>query len=339
MKNNIYAVLALTLLVSCHKTIHEHPYEVIEPLRPVRVVAIDATQPWRQYKQVHWTPGGEILITDLGNALCEDKEAVVQQEILGTLEIQSLSGDNRIVDRKESAIDRPLYFELLEGPYRMTVWADFRPEGRADWLWDSSNLANVSLLTERLPLETELCEGFAASVDTLVTPTPDASDTMTVILPLRRTMGRIRFVPNDTEKMRKLTGCSDRLMARVSYTQFVPTGFDAQSHTTCFVISGYDRHTVTDEDGTLTDLVLCPSGRELSLHVSVTYFLPSGEEIGTIPSVPVPLWQGRETVVSGALLTGGMPGVEGTGGMGIDETFDGENLIRFPKRKLNINPK
>lgn len=338
MKNIPCMVLGLTLLVSCHKTIHEHPYEQMKPLRTVRVVLADATEPWRQYKRVDWAVSGEILTTDLGNVLCENEEEVALQDISGTLEIKAMSGDNHVIDCRETSLDKALFFDLLEGPYKMTAWADFRPEGDADWLWDSSNLSNVSLFPQRLPLEIELCEGFAASVDMVVTPPLEPADTMTVTLPLRRTMGRIRLVPDDIVKMRKLTGSYDRLMARLSYTQFVPTGFDAENHTTCFVISGYERHTLTSDDGTLTDLVLCPSGRELALHMSVTYFLPSGEEIGTVSGIPVPLWQGRETVVCGSLLTGGMPGVEGSGGMGIDESFEGENLVRLPKRKLNINP-
>lgn len=335
MKKILLHIVALTILVSCHKTIHEHPYEVIDPHRAVRVIAVDATQAWRQYKQVQLAADGETLVTDLGGALCENEEETVPQgtEISGALEIKQLEGESPTIVRQRTGINQAQVFSLLAGPYRMTAWADFRPDTDTDWLWDTSNLTNVSLFTQRLPIETALCEGFAASVDTVITPPADATDTMTVLLPLRRTMGRIRFVPDDIVPLRKITGCDERLMARISYTQFVPTGFDAESHTTCFVISGYDRHTLTSDDGALTDLVLCPSGRELALHVSLTYFLPSGEEIGTISNLPVPLWQGRETVVAGPLLTGGWHGAEGGGGMGIDETFEGENIVLFNKTK------
>lgn len=338
----IYTAVAVALLVSCHKTIHEHPYEELESTRIVRVVAVDATEGWRQYKQVLYSADGDIQVTNLGDALCEDIEEAVPPgtEISAALEIKLLDGDTQTLSRQRVGINEPQIYDLTEGPYRMTVWADYHPayDTETDYLWDTSDLTNVSLFTQRLPIETAICEGFAASVDTVVTPSVDAADTMTVILPLRRAMGRIRFVPDDTEQMRRMTGCEDRLMARVSYTQFVPTGFDAESHTTCFVVTGYERYTVTDDDGTLTELVLCPSGRELSLRVSVTYFLPSGEEVGTVTGIPVPLWQGRETVVIGSLLTSGMHGVDGGGGMGIDESFEGENLVRYTKQKTNINP-
>lgn len=308
--------------------------------RAVRVVAVDAAEPWRQYKQVRLAADGTVSVTDLAGALCENEEKTTTQgfEISATLEIKAQYGEDPAPLRQKTGINQAQLFNLPDGPYRMTSWADFRPtsDTESDWLWDTSDLSYVSLYTQRLPIETALGEGFAASVDTLVTPPVDASDTMTVTLPLSRTMGRIRFVPDDADALRHLTGTDTRLMVRVSYTQFVPTAFDAERHTTCFVISGYERHTVTDDDWTMTDLVLCPSGRELALRVSLTYFLPSGEEIGTLAALPVPLWQGRETVVTGPLLTGGHPGIDGAGGIGIDESFDGENIVRFTKRKQTV---
>lgn len=330
-------------LAACDATIHQYPLADgdVEPTavrRAVRVVAVDAAEKWRLHKQVRWTADGTVHVTDLGGALCESEEKTVarRNEISGALEIKLRRGENQTLVRQRIDIDNPLTFNLLDGPYRLTAWADFRPasDTGSDWLWDTSDLTHVSLYTQRLPIETALCEGLAASVDTVVTPPADEADTMMVVLPLGRTMGRIRFVPDDAAALRELTGAGTSLMARVSYTQFVPTGFDAERHTTCFVVSGYERHTVTtDADGTLTDLVLCPADRELALRVSVTYFLPSGEELGTVSGLPVPLWQGRETVVTGPLLTGGQHATEGAGGLGIDDTFAGENIVRYTKRR------
>lgn len=63
-------------LTACDATIHEYP-STSEPMpqqRAVRVVAVDAAEPWRQYKQVRLAADGTVSVTDLAGALCENEE-------------------------------------------------------------------------------------------------------------------------------------------------------------------------------------------------------------------------------------------------------------------------
>lgn len=206
------------------------------------------------------------------------------------------------------------------------------PKDYADhWLWHTGDLAAIELRTQLLPQNPATAEALAGQASLAAagrTANPAAPDTL--IVPLRKMQGRIVFRPDsaDIARFRKIHPGIPRLAARIAFSQYVNIGLNAHTGSANFVVSGYEWQGYTEGDGyELLHYVLCPAGREANVRASITYFTPDGESLGRIDGIPIPMRQGRDTEVTGRLLTSRY--IEDPAGMGIDDNFTDEYTVHF----------
>lgn len=330
----IYIVALILVLASCHATIHEHP--VLDGFAPAEEATVrrrrvvldvrDAAPPYTMYKHVAYDASGTAQ-----HRLLEPVEARRGQVPEGYERRVTL-----VVEHEGRTLGRVLMGErdsvdlaAEAGHYTVMAWMDYRPIGHEqDWLYDTSLLTQIMTHTQRLPADTHLHHALAAVLEFDVPPPAPTDTTMRVTVPLIHTQARFRLAPDDAGRFRRYYPELEQATVRVTYTQYVAVGFNTVTHETNYVISSYTHHTYTLHDFESVHYVLCPRGREMVVKADVTYLRPDGYELAHAADITIPLCQGRETLVTGPLLT--RLGTEtDDGGMAIDDSFTQETLIHF----------
>lgn len=330
----IYMVVLILALTACHATIHEHPVldgvappeEATVRLRRVVLDVRDASTPYTMYKHVAYDASGTASHRLLDPVEARRSEVPKGYERMVTLVVEHEGRTlGRVLIGEQDSVD----FAAEEGHYTVMAWMDYRPIGHEqDWLYDTSLLTQIMTHTQRLPADTHLHHALAAIIEFDVPPPEEQHETMHVTVPLIHTQARFRLSPNDVGRFTRYYPELSQATVRVTYTQYVAVGFNTATHETNYVISSYTHHTYTQHDFESVHYVLCPRDREMVVKADITYLRPDGRELAHATDITIPLRQGRETLLTGPLLT--RLGTEtDDGGMTIDDSFTQETLIHF----------
>lgn len=341
-----WLLVAVILLTACDASIHQYPgYSASDdsppdftipsdhsPLVRLVVLPVDTSGPYTMYKRVAWD-GLATTTTDLvpspSTAITVPAGDGWHRQIWLSIAAGAFRADTTL------AYGEAIEAEIPQSDCKAVAFTALHPKDYADrWLWNTADMSAIELNTNLLPQNPTTAEalagqaGLPASELSYLSDISDPPDTL--IIPLSKMQGRIIFRPASTDiaRFRKRYPATPRLAARIAFSQYVNIGLNAHTGSANFVVSGYEWQGYTEGDGyELLHYVLCPAGREANVRASITYFTPDGESLGRIDGIPIPLRQGRDTEVTGRLLTSRY--IEDPAGLGIDDDFTDEYTVHF----------
>jgi hypothetical protein len=258
-----------------------------------------------------------------------------------------------------------LHFDLPEGSYTALAWADYAvaeaPEDDRFFLTD--RLTNVETLVDGYPdntYERSCMAGMLAfdvdfgqsendddvqvtprdrnaSPPTLTRATPAIADellTRTVSVTLKRPVGCYCFIPTDDDAFIAQGGKPEEVSVRIVYKQFVATGYNVLSSLKNLFVSSYevqlpsifDADTPDEEQPLFGDYLFCNPGAETIVVADLYLYDGRGRLFNRCQNLRIPLMQNRKTLIYGPCLT---QSSATSGGVALDENFEGETVIRF----------
>lgn len=240
----------------------------------------------------------------------------------------------------DAMADREYTVGVSPDIYRVAAWVDFVSDSKAFYTSpafedadDDAHFTEVSIITDPYEGITALRDAFygVSGCDLTVYHTNTAQHSL--VIPMKRPNAQFRFVATDKEEFYKywtskggfdLSGFS----VKIGYPQFLPSTFSVFEEKPIDAVSGvsFFSDIVEKQDGTVdlgSDWVFA-NADQTSVVVSLTFYDAAGKFISTIPSIVIPLCQGKVTTVRGALLTNGVDS-----GISIDPGFDGDIVVNI----------
>lgn len=347
MKKNRYQILigfALILLSSCDSTIHEYPNAQEASI----IIELNADRAAPKYhKQVTYNYEGNFEEVQLDSVLApayipdENFELRFVVEIYDA-QLNKANQKNAPVARRVVLTDKDktepqdtIHFKLPDGNYSVLAWADYVPEGSSeDWYFEVPTLATLTEKKGQPIEEMHMKDAAAGNKDFCVdfTQSPSGYPAGFVTVSMKRASGRFRLIANDLKEYQEAGGDIEKLKVRIVYQQYVSCGYNvATQQPNQFVqtnsyITRPNKEEQTGGDNTLLmayDYVLVSTGKEDHVIVDIHVYDEDDNAINHYEGLNIPLFRNRETVVYGPFLTQ----KKGTGGIGIDDKFDGEHTI------------
>ena len=138
---------------------------------------------------------------------------------------------------------------------------------------------------------------------------------------------RDQFIENIASKGSNHFDVSD-FSVKVTYPQFLPCTYNLFTDKPVDSRTGvsFDVEPTLLEDGNVevgSDWVFANADKT-TVIVSLSFYDAKGQYISSLNNIEVPLCQGKNTTIKGALLTNGV-----SSGISIDPSFDGEIIINF----------
>lgn len=336
MKKTVLYIISLLalLLAGCRQTILEYPEgEGIDPTQIQSRIEIN----------VDFTPISDPLIATYGETRSGDFDVRYQVEIFARTGADADKSIYRNVWTDNVISNGPVTItadvELRAEKYDVYAWIDFVPRGTIDdYHYITSDLRKVSIADPNIP-GYDSRDAFAGktSVD-LTTYRNDWFASVTVPLVMERPFGKFKIVTTDVRKFldtyKPVGTYSDIVPAKTlcRYTCFFPTSYNLDSRkadVNDFKTGIKHEAEVTAQDDnsavlTYNYVLVCNDDTHVSAQIEV--WNADGEYLITTQNIKIPIQRNKLTVVSGEFLTKDF----GTGGTGIDDSFDDEIVIIIP---------
>lgn len=236
--------------------------------------------------------------------------------------------------------DRSYTVQVAPANYRVLVWSDYVSGASAFYTSPAfeehpteENFSEVSLAAGDYVGNSSWREAFYGTQDARLASYLENHAAHTLEMPMERSQARFNFVATDKEEFISYwTGRGTKafdikdLGVKISYPQFLPCTFNLFQERPVDSKGGVEftsAVTVLD-DGSIDlgyDWVFANED-QTSVVVTLSFYDAAGKFISSLPNITVPLCRGKNTTITGALLTNGVDS-----GISINPGFDGVIVV------------
>lgn len=333
LRNIALLGLMSLLLISCDSTVHEYP----KPCEVTLVVemAADLSEP-EYYCDVECDvrTGSNVVVRHRSNIDTRFNEDVL---LRFTCDLYRVDGAiSTFVERRLcfATTDTPTpqavtAFNVVPDQYKVLVWCDYvRAADKESWYYNNDDLRAI-VYSDITPVDNndkDVYSGMLA-VDLMKYEYEDGYYTERVIVDMSRPLGRFKVISFDREDFLKAGGVVEDISAKITYKQYVSAGYNVETQGP----NKFDPTRAFTSEASLTDdgeILLAydyifVNGKESNVLADFYFYNADGVEISHWLNIKIPLKRNHETIVRGAFLTTSF----GTGGIGIDDSFDGREII------------
>ena len=371
MKKNVLFLLSALILAlgmtSCCETIHEYPDEgraAVSLTMNVRNLApeiytvvdytIDNTNPgifgideWRSLESRTFdAPQFERYYLGENKIASNEWNLRLVWEIYYGSNEEVRIGRGDLVERKvqliDAAIELPSYtteIELPAGTYTLLAWADYVPIGREeDHFYDTQNMSAIKsdLVLREDCQDNDLRDCFARTYEFRIENVKYLGEPRHYETTLTRPQGRYVVLATDYKDYLDLSNIPvEQNNVDCFYPTFLNVGYsipEARPNLSASQI-GYKftpmRYVFDEKEMvSLGDDYSFVNGKESHLILNLTVMNPQGNEISKNENIDIPIYPDKLTIVLGRFLANS----GNSGGLGIDDKFENEIVIKFKRR-------
>ena len=369
-KNVIFLLSALILalgMTSCCETIHEYPDEgraAVSLTMNVRNLApeiytvvdytIDNTNPgifgideWRSLESRTFdAPQFERYYLGENKIASNEWNLRLVWEIYYGSNEEVRIGRGDLIERKvqliDAAIELPSYtteIELPAGTYTLLAWADYVPIGtEEDHFYDTQNMSAIKsdLVLRENCQDNDLRDCFARTYEFRIENVKYLGEPRHYETTLTRPQGRYVVLATDYKDYHDLSNIPvEQNNVDCFYPTFLNVGYsipEARPNLSASQI-GYKftpmRYVFDEKEMvSLGDDYSFVNGKESHLILNLTVMNPQGNEISKNENIDIPIYPDKLTIVLGRFLANS----GNSGGLGIDDKFENEIVIKFKRR-------
>ena len=371
MKKNVLFLLSALILAlgmtSCCETIHEYPDEgraAVSLTMNVRNLApeiytvvdytIDNTNPgifgideWRSLESRTFdAPQFERYYLGENKIASNEWNLRLVWEIYYGSNEEVRIGRGDLVERKvqliDAAIELPSYtteIELPAGTYTLLAWADYVPIGtEEDHFYDTQNMSAIKsdLVLREDCQDNDLRDCFARTYEFRIENVKYLGEPRHYETTLTRPQGRYVVLATDYKDYLDLSNIPvEQNNVDCFYPTFLNVGYsipEARPNLSASQI-GYKftpmRYVFDEKEMvSLGDDYSFVNGKESHLILNLTVMNPQGNEISKNENIDIPIYPDKLTIVLGRFLANS----GNSGGLGIDDKFENEIVIKFKRR-------
>lgn len=371
MKKNVIFLLSAFILAlgmtSCCETIHEYPDEgraAVSLTMNVRNLApeiytvvdytIDNTNPgifgideWRSLESRTFdAPQFERYYLGENKIASNEWNLRLVWEIYYGSNEEVRIGRGDLIERKvqliDAAIELPSYtteIELPAGTYTLLAWADYVPIGtEEDHFYDTQNMSAIKsdLVLREGCRDNDLRDCFARTYEFRIENVKYLGEPRHYETTLTRPQGRYVVLATDYKDYLDLSNIPvEQNNVDCFYPTFLNVGYsipEARPNLSASQI-GYKftpmRYIFDEKEMvSLGDDYSFVNGKESHLILNLTVMNPQGNEISKNENIDIPIYPDKLTIVLGRFLANS----GNSGGLGIDDKFEEEIVIRFKRR-------
>lgn len=374
MKMNVIFLLSALILAlgmtSCCETIHEYPDEgraAVSLTMNVRNLApeiytvvdytIDNTNPgifgideWRSLESRTFdAPQFERYYLGENKIASNEWNLRLVWEIYYGSNEEVRIGRGDLIERKvqliDAAIELPSYtteIELPAGTYTLLAWADYVPVGtEEDHFYDTQNMSAIKsdLVLREDCQDNDLRDCFARTYEFRIENVKYLGEPRHYETTLTRPQGRYVVLATDYKDYLDLSNIPvEQNNVDCFYPTFLNVGYsipEARPNLSASQI-GYKftpmRYVFDEKEMvSLGDDYSFVNGKESHLILNLTVMNPQGNEISKNENIDIPIYPDKLTIVLGRFLANS----GNSGGLGIDDKFENEIVIKFKRRNNN----
>ena len=374
MKKNVFFLLSAFILAlgmtSCCETIHEYPDEgraAVSLTMNVRNLApeiytvvdytIDNTNPgifgideWRSLESRTFdAPQFERYYLGENKIASNEWNLRLVWEIYYGSNEEVRIGRGDLIERKvqliDAAIELPSYtteIELPAGTYTLLAWADYVPIGtEEDHFYDTQNMSAIKsdLVLRENCQDNDLRDCFARTYEFRIENVKYLGEPRHYETTLTRPQGRYVVLATDYKDYLDLSNIPvEQNNVDCFYPTFLNVGYsipEARPNLSASQI-GYKftpmRYVFDEKEMvSLGDDYSFVNGKESHLILNLTVMNPQGNEISKNENIDIPIYPDKLTIVLGRFLANS----GNSGGLGIDDKFENEIVIKFKRRNNN----
>lgn len=371
MKKNVLFLLSALILAlgmtSCCETIHEYPDEgraAVSLTMNVRNLApeiytvvdytIDNTNPgifgideWRSLESRTFdAPQFERYYLGENKIASDEWNLRLVWEIYYGSNEEVRIGRGDLIERKvqliDAAIELPSYtteIELPAGTYTLLAWADYVPIGtEEDHFYDTQNMSAIKsdLVLRENCQDNDLRDCFARTYEFRIENVKYLGEPRHYETTLTRPQGRYVVLATDYKDYLDLSNIPvEQNNVDCFYPTFLNVGYsipEARPNLSASQI-GYKftpmRYVFDEKEMvSLGDDYSFVNGKESHLILNLTVMNPQGNEISKNENIDIPIYPDKLTIVLGRFLANS----GNSGGLGIDDKFENEIVIKFKRR-------
>lgn len=371
MKKNVIFLLSAFILAlgmtSCCETIHEYPDEgraAVSLTMNVRNLApeiytvvdytIDNTNPgifgideWRSLESRTFdAPQFERYYLGENKIASNEWNLRLVWEIYYGSNEEVRIGRGDLIERKvqliDAAIELPSYtteIELPAGTYTLLAWADYVPVGtEEDHFYDTQNMSAIKsdLVLREDCQDNDLRDCFARTYEFRIENVKYLGEPRHYETTLTRPQGRYVVLATDYKDYLDLSNIPvEQNNVDCFYPTFLNVGYsipEARPNLSASQI-GYKftpmRYVFDEKEMvSLGDDYSFVNGKESHLILNLTVMNPQGNEISKNENIDIPIYPDKLTIVLGRFLANS----GNSGGLGIDDKFENEIVIKFKRR-------
>lgn len=371
MKKNVLFLLSALILAlgmtSCCETIHEYPDEgraAVSLTMNVRNLApeiytvvdytIDNTNPgifgideWRSLESRTFdAPQFERYYLGENKIASNEWNLRLVWEIYYGSNEEVRIGRGDLIERKvqliDAAIELPSYtteIELPAGTYTLLAWADYVPVGtEEDHFYDTQNMSAIKsdLVLRENCQDNDLRDCFARTYEFRIENVKYLGEPRHYETTLTRPQGRYVVLATDYKDYLDLSNVPvEENTVDCFYPTFLNVGYsipEARPNLSASQI-GYKftpmRYVFDEKEMvSLGDDYSFVNGKESHLILNLTVMNPQGNEISKNENIDIPIYPDKLTIVLGRFLANS----GNSGGLGIDDKFENEIVIKFKRR-------
>ncbi len=371
MKKNVLFLLSAFILAlgmtSCCETIHEYPDEgraAVSLTMNVRNLApeiytvvdytIDNTNPgifgideWRSLESRTFdAPQFERYYLGENKIASNEWNLRLVWEIYYGSNKEVRIGRGDLIERKvqliDAAIELPSYtteIELPAGTYTLLAWADYVPIGtEEDHFYDTQNMSAIKsdLVLRENCQDNDLRDCFARTYEFRIENVKYLGEPRHYETTLTRPQGRYVVLATDYKDYLDLSNIPvEQNNVDCFYPTFLNVGYsipEARPNLSASQI-GYKftpmRYVFDEKEMvSLGDDYSFVNGKESHLILNLTVMNPQGNEISKNENIDIPIYPDKLTIVLGRFLANS----GNSGGLGIDDKFENEIVIKFKRR-------
>ena len=371
MKKNVFFLLSAFILAlgmtSCCETIHEYPDEgraavsltmIVRNLAPeiytVVDYTIDNTNPgifgideWRSLESRTFdAPQFERYYLGENKIASNEWNLRLVWEIYYGSNEEVRIGRGDLIERKvqliDAAIELPSYtteIELPAGTYTLLAWADYVPIGtEEDHFYDTQNMSAIKsdLVLRENCQDNDLRDCFARTYEFRIENVKYLGEPRHYETTLTRPQGRYVVLATDYKDYLDLSNIPvEQNNVDCFYPTFLNVGYsipEARPNLSASQI-GYKftpmRYVFDEKEMvSLGDDYSFVNGKESHLILNLTVMNPQGNEISKNENIDIPIYPDKLTIVLGRFLANS----GNSGGLGIDDKFENEIVIKFKRR-------
>ena len=341
----VVMLLSLLAFASCDKTIHEYPGE--HNIKLTVRCSVDLTHP-EYFTTVECDPetGTSYVVRTQGIQPNSTRftEPVCLRYVVDLYRVTASS--SKFVERRELFADvsdpNPqaiTTFSVDAQKYKVLVWCDYvQDDVREAWYYNTDDLCHI-LYSDVEVVDNNDKDVFTNMIDVDLTDYSYLTGDYDLVydLDLQRPKGRFKCITTDMQDYIKNGDDAENITSVVTYTQYVSAGYNVEEQkpnyfepTRTFITKAR-----IDDNG---ELELCydyvfVNGKQTNVKINFNFFkgdvvvddkgVITGEQISQWSGIVVPLKRNMETVIEGRMLTTSF----GTGGFGIDPSFENEIVI------------
>lgn len=374
MKKNVLFLLSALILAlgmtSCCETIHEYPDEgraAVSLTMNVRNLApeiytvvdytIDNTNPgifgideWRSLESRTFdAPQFERYYLGENKIASNEWNLRLVWEIYYGTNEEVRIGRGDLIERKvqliDAAIELPSYtteIELPAGTYTLLAWADYVPIGtEEDHFYDTQNMSAIKsdLVLREDCQDNDLRDCFARTYEFRIENVKYLGEPRHYETTLTRPQGRYVVLATDYKDYLDLSNIPvEQNNVDCFYPTFLNVGYsipEARPNLSASQI-GYKftpmRYVFDEKEMvSLGDDYSFVNGKESHLILNLMVMNPQGNEISKNENIDIPIYPDKLTIVLGRFLANS----GNSGGLGIDDRFEGQINISFKRRNNN----